>query len=285
MWFVGTLILLSWLNVVLPQCDFPQSLCFDSQSIFQKLDDLESAIDALPTAPVSTVDLESLVSQIKDTIQQPITYKTCADVPNTYPSGLYLMAGEFRQPYYAYCNMDYSGGGWQVFQRRFDGVTNFYRDWASYKAGFGDMSSGEFWWGLDNLFRVTNLAPHELTVVLEDFDGITAYARYSGFQISDESDLYRMNILGTYSGTAGDAMRRCLGMAFSTLDKDNDIFAASCAVQYTGAWWYSNCHDSNLNGQYLNGTTPEFAKGVTWKQFRTQNYSLKRTLMMIRKLP
>ncbi|XP_035788558.1 ficolin-2-like [Anopheles albimanus] len=291
MWFVGTLILLNcWLNVVLSatQCDFPQSLCFDSQSAFENLDNLETAIDALPSTPNSTVELENLITQIKDTLQlpnSPNTYRSCADVPRNSTSGLYLMAGEFRPPYYAYCDMDYSGGGWQVFQRRFNGQTNFQRDWASYKNGFGELSSGEFWWGLDNLYRVTNLAPHELVVVLEDFDGITAFARYNRFQISDESDLYRLNILGTYSGTAGDAMRRCLNMAFTTSDRDNDIFATNCAVLYTGAWWYSNCHDSNLNGQYLSGNTSLFAKGVTWTQFRTQNYSLKRTLMMIRRLP
>ena len=33
-----------------------------------------------------------------------------------------------------------------MFQRRVDGTTDFYRDWAEYKAGFGDVYN-EYWLG------------------------------------------------------------------------------------------------------------------------------------------
>ena len=43
------------------------------------------------------------------------------------------------------------------------------------------------------------------------------------------------------------------GMKFSTKDVDNDAYSGSCAQIYHGAWWFEECHYSNLNGEYLGG--------------------------------
>ena len=71
-----------------------------------------------------------------------------------------------------FCDMTMDGGGWTVFQRRLNGSVDFYRDWASYKNGFGDLN-GEFWLGSDNIHRLTAVDDVTLRVDLEDFDGNT----------------------------------------------------------------------------------------------------------------
>uniref|UniRef100_A0A914WJJ1 Fibrinogen C-terminal domain-containing protein n=1 Tax=Plectus sambesii TaxID=2011161 RepID=A0A914WJJ1_9BILA len=43
------------------------------------------------------------------------------------------------------CDLQTDGGGWTIIQQREDGDMDFFRDWASYRNGFGDDHS--FWIG------------------------------------------------------------------------------------------------------------------------------------------
>ncbi|KAL9985584.1 hypothetical protein ACROYT_G008006 [Oculina patagonica] len=170
--------------------------------------------------------------------------------------------------------------GWTVFQKRLDGSVNFYRGWADYKGGFGNLN-GEFWLGLDKIHRLTK-TKNRLRVDLEDTAGKTAFAKYDMFAVTSERTKYKLS-LGSYSGTAGDSLSRHRGAPFSTKDQDNDTWkSVNCAVDRKGAWWYVNCNDSNLNGLYHFGKHSSYSDGVNWDHWKGEFYSAKRAEMKIR---
>jgi len=65
-------------------------------------------------------------------------------------------------------------------------------------------------------------------------------------------------------------------------DRDNDAWSKNCAERFSGAWWYSACHNSNLNGLYLRGEHETFGDGVNWYHWKGYHYSLKLTVLKIR---
>ncbi|CAO2598206.1 Fcn2, partial [Lemmus lemmus] len=196
-------------------------------------------------------------------------------------TGWYTIYLSDCRPLTVLCDMDTDGGGWTVFQRRLDGSVDFFRDWASYKQGFGSQL-GEFWLGNDNIHALTTQGTSELRVDLTDFKGKHEFAKYSSFQIQGEAEKYKL-ILGNFvGGGAGDSLTTQNNQFFSTKDQDNDQSSSSCAQQYHGAWWYSDCHASNLNGLYLGGPHKSYANGVNWKSWGGYNYSYKVSEMKMR---
>nr|ADQ55819.1 fibrinogen-related protein [Mytilus galloprovincialis] len=208
----------------------------------------------------------------------------CGDIDIKRGSGVYMIypTGSF-DGFNVYCNMkvDNVGGGWTVFQRRLNGAVGFYRGWDDYKAGFGTLEE-EHWLGNENLHILTSQAEYQLLITLQDFANHTGYAKYANFNIANEAAKYKMTC-SSYKGNVGDSLARSIGQNFTTKDQDNDKFPQNCAVSFKGAWWYKECHDSNLNGQYLGGTHTSFADGVNWKAWKGYHYSLKATMMMIRR--
>ena len=87
-----------------------------------------------------------------------------------------------------------------------------------------------------------------------------------------------------YLGTAGDSLSVHRGTAFSTKDRDNDKTGGNCATIFKGAWWYTHCHHSNLNGRYLKGKHSSYADGVNWLHWKGLHYSAKRAEMKIRRV-
>ncbi|GFS22170.1 ficolin-1-like [Elysia marginata] len=167
--------------------------------------------------------------------------------PNKYTS--------FNFPYL--CDTLTDGGGWIIIQRRSTGNVDFYRTWDEYKNGFG-LLDDDFWLGNDKIHAISNSATYELRVNLK-YKGKSSYAHYSSFSISDEKSNYVLS-LGAYNGSAGDSLSSHKGRQFSTRDRDNDANSKNCAVEFTGAWWYGACYESNLNGKW----GADSYKGPTW---------------------
>ena len=193
--------------------------------------------------------------------------------------GVYTIDPGCGKPFNVSCDM--KNGGWTVFQSRMDGSEDFYRNWADYVTGFGQLE-GEHWLGLEKLVCLTTRRPRtELRVDLADYQGEYKYAQYSFFSVGNSGTNYVLNIAG-YTGTAGDALAYHNGMQFSTKDRDNDQDLGNCASSSIGhgAWWYNACHYSNLNGLYRSGLSG--TQGVVWHQFLDNWISLKFAQMKMR---
>ncbi|KFW65939.1 Ficolin-1, partial [Pygoscelis adeliae] len=117
---------------------------------------------------------------------------------------------------------------------------------------------------------------------LRDFENNYYFAKYASFRVLGESEKYKL-VLGDFlGGNAGDSLSYHKDMPFSTTDQDNDMSSFNCATEYKGAWWYNDCHYSNLNGMYWLGVHGSYADGINWKTGKEYHYSHKRTEMKFR---
>ncbi|XP_035772583.1 angiopoietin-2-like [Anopheles albimanus] len=250
----------------------------------------------------STVNYKSVVTPMEVSVPQPPTttetpttttttttttpkpkqppFSSCQDVPSNV-SGIYLIrVKNDSEPFEVYCEENSFGGGWIVFQYRYDGSLDFYRGWNEYRDGFGDLNK-EFWLGLEKVHQITSGRKHELVVELKDFSETYKYARYDAFEIGSESNQYDVMATGIYSGTAGDAMFYYPGTKFSTKDRDNDVSSRHCAQLLESGWWHWDCASANLNGRYMNAKD---VKPMYWYYFNRNYKGLSYSRMMIREL-
>jgi len=183
-----------------------------------------------------------------------------------------------------WCDMDVDGGGWMVIQRRLDGSVDFYRGWSDYKYGFGNPNGGEYWLGLDKISRLTRIMQTKLRVDLIGWPYEQRWGRYDWFLVYPENYNYQLSVGSFVDGGIGDSLTYASGWPFSTYDRDNDGWWWNCAVSFHGAWWYTACHASNLNGKYFGnpGNHGSYADGADWWTWKGHYCSYRTVEMKIK---
>ncbi|XP_050093176.1 angiopoietin-related protein 1-like [Anopheles aquasalis] len=240
------------------------------------------APSTIPTVPTTTVSATPPTTPETTTTvyTKQIPFASCKDA-SLKVSGVYLIKiNNASSPFNVYCEQEKFEGGWIVVQHRFNGSVDFYRNWTDYRDGFGELNK-EFWLGLERIHQLTTARKHEILIEMKDFEGIYKYARYNAFEISAESEGYKLKDLGSYNGTAGDSMTTYNKEGtFLTMDRDNS--SSKWAVSYEGGWWYGSGGGwSNLNGRYKNSSD---AKSIWWYTFKGGVQGLSFSRIMIREL-
>ncbi|XP_050093415.1 angiopoietin-related protein 1-like [Anopheles aquasalis] len=270
----------------------PSTLGYGLELLLTKFDIISSKLQGME---VKLQSVEDKVQRIEDKLQGvedkqtnenlkslTVDGSSCKNVPSKL-SGTYLIRVKNNsEPFEVYCEQKSFGGGWIVFQFRYDGSEDFYRGWNEFRDGFGDVND-EFWLGLEKVHQITNGRKHELIVELKDFSGTYKYARYDAFEIGSESEQYVLKELGKHTGTTGDAMfYNSKGRKFSAKDRDIDESSYfHCAQYLEGAWWHSTCTLSHLNGRYM---TSQICDVMFWRHFQGDCQVLSYSRMMIREL-
>ena len=69
------------------------------------------------------------------------------------------------------------------------------------------------------------------------------------------------------------------GMAFTALDRDNDMRSDfNCAVRKVGCWWYNDCTTGKFTGEWEPSGPNKDLKGILWGD----DYNLQYSALMIK---
>ncbi|XP_052232783.1 coagulation factor XIII B chain-like isoform X1 [Dreissena polymorpha] len=129
-------------------------------------------------------------------ITECVQVKDCTELLNrdsTKLSGVYtIITPVTHTKVQVFCDMEKDGGGWTVFQKRFDGSEDFYRNFNDYEKGFGTVYA-EHWLGLKYIYEMTSLGSYQLRVDIVRSNGSKGYDVYGGFSLQPGTN-YTLNV-------------------------------------------------------------------------------------------
>ncbi|KAH9514278.1 hypothetical protein Btru_028592 [Bulinus truncatus] len=181
------------------------------------------------------------------------------------------------------CHVRVQGEGWVVFQKRFDGSVDFYKNFHDYEVGFGTVSPvTEFWLGLENLRRllVDNGDENGLRVDMTERGTAYNFTRiYPIFRVGP-GDGYTLIADGYSDG--GKGLTENSGAKFSTYDND---FSQGCpsSIRLAGWWFHEGCGFVNLNGMW--GLSQGEASMFWYEIYNHPNHAMQATEMKFRPFP
>ncbi|XP_064551595.1 angiopoietin-related protein 7-like, partial [Drosophila montana] len=143
-------------------------------------------------------EINICAKKLKTDEEKPV-YGECTDFADA--PGIHKISPDQEGPFDVLCDSAIAGPGWTVIQQRINGKEDFYRNWTTYREGFG-FFDGDFFLGLERIHRLTRAQPHELYIHMEGFDGDIEYRRYEQFAITGEEDQYTLITLGKSEGSA-----------------------------------------------------------------------------------
>ncbi|XP_060603730.1 fibrinogen-like protein A [Ruditapes philippinarum] len=174
-------------------------------------------------------------------------YIDCLDILQrdiTAESGVYEIRLRNSERKQVYCDMSTDGGGWTIFQNRFDESVDFRKHYSLYTTGFGDVN-GEYWLGLKYIQELSE-NPTELWYNVSLTIGETAHEKYGHFRLIGTDYILSVDHQLEKSGMASDAeivFGSLNGHRFSVTEYS---YSSTCG---TTGWWseYPKCQFVNLN--------------------------------------
>ncbi len=143
-----------------------------------------------------------------------------------------------NKPAPVYCEMQL--GGWTAIINKVDRSLFFNEPMKRYIDGFGNVSvSTNYWLGLANIYRMTNLEPMTVRIELSNSEFDKYFIEYDLFLLSPQIENFKMTLGTKTYGTLRESFSNHNNMKFIAYD-ENDV--DNCARSYNSGWWFNKCY-------------------------------------------